>query len=114
MSATGLFALFSLNILKRMKEIGVRKILGASATHIASVVNREFIFILLASAAVGGGMGYLMTDTLMDAVWAYYQSLNVFTFGVCVLALFLVALVTVAYKTIATAMMNPVDSLREQ
>lgn len=113
MSATGLFALFSLNILKRMKEIGVRKILGASAAHIAGVVNREFMLILLASSVVGGCLGYLMTDTLMDAIWAYYQRVNVGTFAVCIGTLLLVACITVAHKTIATAFTNPVESLRE-
>lgn len=113
MSATGLFALFSLNILKRMKEIGVRKILGASATHIAGVVNKEFILILVASAVLGSALGFLMTHTMMDAIWAYYQRVNIGTFAFCIGTLLVVAAITVAHKTFTTASMNPVDSLRE-
>jgi ABC-type antimicrobial peptide transport system permease subunit len=52
LSVTGLFTLVSLNIIKKMKEIGVRKVLGASTWNITSVVNREFVIILLI-ASVG-------------------------------------------------------------
>lgn len=114
MSATGLFALVSLNIIKRMKEIGVRKVLGASAGNIIKVINGEFMIILIFASAAGGALGYLMTDTMMDAIWEYYLPVNFITLGICMLLLFLVALVTVGYKTIATAWMNPVNSLREQ
>ena len=114
MSATGLFALVSLNIIKRMKEIGVRKVLGASAGNIIKVVNGEFMIILIVASAVGTTLGYLMTDKMMDAIWEYYLPVNFSTLGICMVLLFLVALATVGYKTIATAWMNPVNSLREQ
>lgn len=114
MSATGLFALVSLNILKKMKEIGVRKVLGASVTNIARVINMEFIVILTISSVLGSSMGYFMTDKMMDAIWEYYLPINVVTLGICVVLLFVVAVVTVGYKTISTAFMNPVNTLREQ
>jgi ABC-type antimicrobial peptide transport system permease subunit len=114
MSATGLFALVSLNVLKKMKEIGVRKVLGASAGNIARVINTEFIIILTVASAFGSGLGYLMTDKMMDAIWEYYLPVNFITLGICVMLLFIVAIITVGYKTIATAWMNPVNTLREQ
>ena len=113
MSATGLFALVSLHILKKMKEIGVRKILGASAGNIAAVINKDFLIIFVIAAGLGGGLGYLMVDKMMDAIWEYYLPVNVVTLGICIALLFLVAIVTVGYKTIVTALMNPVNSLRE-
>jgi len=114
MSATGLFALVSLNILKKMKEIGVRKILGASAGNIARVINAEFFIIILVASILGSGLGYLMIDKMMDAIWEYYLPVNFVTLGICVALLFVVGIVTVAYKTIVTALVNPVNSLREQ
>lgn len=114
MSATGLFALVSLNILKKMKEIGVRKVLGASAGNIVRVINSEFIFILLAASLFGGALGYFMTDKMMDAIWEYYLKVNVTTLGICIAALFVVAGITVGYKTIVTAFMNPVKTLRDE
>ena len=114
MSATGLFALVALNILKKMKEIGVRKVLGASAGNIARVINREFVVMLLIASVLGGALGYFMIDKMMDAIWEYYLPVNVITLGICVGVLFAVAFATVGYKTIATAFMNPVNTLREQ
>ncbi len=114
LSATGLFALLSLNILKRMKEIGVRKILGASSQNIAAVINREFIIIMAVASLLGGGLGFMAGNKAMDAIWEYYKNIDVITLGVCVMTLFGVAGVSVAYKTIATALMNPVNALRNE
>lgn len=114
MSATGLYALVSLNIIKKMKEIGVRKVLGASAGNIVRVINTEFIIILLVASLFGSTLGYLMTDKMMDAIWEYYLPVNAIALGICVVLLFVVAFFTVGYKTIATAWMNPVNTLREQ
>jgi len=114
MSATGLFALVSLNILKKMKELGVRKILGASAGNIARVINAEFFIIILVASILGSGLGYLMIDKMMDAIWEYYLKVNFVTLGICVALLFVVAVITVAYKTVVTTWLNPVNTLREQ
>ena len=114
LSATGLFALLSLNILKRTKEIGVRKILGASAANIARVINTEFVVILLFASLFGGGLGFLMGNKMMDAVWEYYKNIDLVTLGICVAVLFAVAGISVAYKTIVTSRMNPVYALRTE
>lgn len=112
LSATGLFALLSLNILKRTKEIGVRKILGASAANIARVINTEFLAVLAIASLFGCGMGFLMGNKMMDAVWEYYKNIDLITLGVCVATLFFVAGISVAYKTIITSRVNPVSCLR--
>lgn len=88
MSATGLYALVSLNIIKKMKEIGVRKVLGASAGNIVRVINTEFIIILLVASLFGSTLGYFMTDKMMDAIWEYYLPVNAITLGICVVLLF--------------------------
>ena len=84
MSATGLFALVSLNILRKMKEIGVRKVLGASAANIVRVINAEFMIILLVASVFGGLLGYFMTDKMMDAIWEYYLPVNIITLAICI------------------------------
>lgn len=112
LSASGLFALLSLNILKRTKEIGVRKILGASASNIAKVINKEFIIIMAVASLFGGALGFLAGNKAMDAIWEYYKNIDVVTISICVTTLFLVAAVAVGYKTIITSKMNPVDALR--
>lgn len=114
LSATGLFALLSLNILKRMKEIGVRKLLGASAYNIASVINREFIIIMIIASVLGGGLGFMAGNKAMDAIWEYYKNIDGLTLGICVASLFSVALIAVGYKTFTTSKMNPVNALRSE
>ena len=114
MSATGLFALVSLNILKKMKEIGVRKVLGASASNIARVINMEFIIILTVASLLGGAGGYFFTEGMMDAVWEYYLKVNLFTVAVAIVSLLGVALLSVGYKTVVTSLMNPVNTLRDE
>ena len=53
LSATGLFTLVSLNIIKKMKEIGIRKVFGASVGNIARIINYEFAIALLVASALG-------------------------------------------------------------
>jgi ABC-type antimicrobial peptide transport system permease subunit len=68
LSAIGLFSLVSLNIIKRMKEIGVRKVLGASLPHIVNIINKEFLIILLFASVLGSVAGYFMADMLMGSI----------------------------------------------
>jgi putative ABC transport system permease protein len=114
MSATGLFALMSLNLLKKMKEIGVRKVLGASALNIARVINIEFVIILSLASLVGCTLGHFAARALMDAIWEYFLPANIATLVMAVVFLFLMAIITVGYKTIVTAWMNPVGILKEE
>jgi putative ABC transport system permease protein len=114
MTGIGLYTLVSLNIVKKMKEIGVRKVLGASIANIAGVINYEFIVNLGIATIVGGAMGFLMTDWLMDAIWEYYLKINVTTIAVSVVAMVTIAVVAVGYKTVATASLNPTKTLRDE
>jgi ABC-type antimicrobial peptide transport system permease subunit len=114
LSATGLFTLVSLNVIKRMKEIGVRKVLGASVFNIARIVNTEFVVILILASAFGSWGGYLQAKLIMGSIWRYYQGANAITFVVSVALLFLISFVAIGYKVFKTATMNPVDSLKEE
>ena len=114
MTAIGLYTLVSLNIVKKMKEIGVRKVLGASAANIAGVINREFLMVLAVASVIGGALGFLGADWLMDAIWEYYLKMNVTTLVLSVFALLLVALLAAGYKTFSTAMLNPTKTLRDE
>jgi len=114
MTGIGMFTLVSLNIVKKMKEIGVRKVLGASLLNIASVINMEFIINLGIATVIGGALGYLMADSLMDSIWEYYLKLGIVTLTVSALMLVVVAIASVGYKTISTASMNPTKTLRDE
>ncbi|HEX6891976.1 MAG TPA: ABC transporter permease [Chryseolinea sp.] len=114
LSATGLYTLVSLNIIKRMKEIGVRKVMGASVSNITRIINTEFIVMLLIASVIGSGLSYLAVDGLMDSIWDYYQSATSVTFFVSVFLLFFISGITIGFKVFSAASMNPVNTLRTE
>jgi hypothetical protein len=114
LSATGLFTLVSLNIIKRMKEIGVRKVLGASVANIARIVNTEFVIILALASGLGSWAGYVQSDMIMGSIWRYYQSPNGATFIISISLLFAVSFLAIGFKVFKAASMNPVESLKDE
>jgi putative ABC transport system permease protein len=114
LSATGLFTLISLNIIKRMKEIGVRKVLGASIANITRIINVEFFVILVIASVVGSILSYIAVDALMGSIWKYYQASSAMTFVLAVSAMFLISAVAIGYKVFSAASMNPVNTLRSE
>ncbi len=114
MTGIGLYTLVSLNIVKKMKEIGVRKVLGASVANIAAVINFEFIINLGIATFIGGAFGFLMTDWLMDSIWEYYLKIGIMTIAISVAAIVTIAVLAVGYKTVATASLNPTKTLRDE
>jgi ABC-type antimicrobial peptide transport system permease subunit len=114
LSATGLFTLVSLNIIKKMKEIGVRKVLGASIGNITRIINTEFV-VILSIASVGGFLlGYFAVDALMGSIWEYYQSATTVTFVISIAVMFVISAFAIGYKVFTTASMNPVTTLRSE
>lgn len=113
LSATGLYTLLSLNIIKRTKEIGIRKIVGASMLNITRVINAEFAIILIIAVALGSLAGYNWCNVIMSAIWKYHQDVNVWTFVVAIGLLFTVFFITIIHKLVRVANLNPVDTLRD-
>ena len=114
LSATGLFTLVSLNIIRRTKEIGVRKVLGASVANITRIINTEFFVILLLASIVGSALSYFAVDLLMDSIWDYYQSTTTQTFIVSITIMFVVSAAVIGYKVFSAASLNPVNTLRDE
>lgn len=114
LSITGLFTLVSLNIIRRMKEIGVRKVLGASIANISKVINMRFAILLLIACAIGSYGGAYMAEMLMDSIWDFFQRTTIVTMLLSSGLLLLASIVTVAAKTYNTARMNPVNVLRDE
>lgn len=114
MTGIGLFTLVSLNIEKKMKEIGVRKVLGASVANIAGVINLEFIINLGIATLIGSTLGYLVANWLMDSIWEYYLKLSLISLSISVAAMITIAVLAVGQKTIYTALLNPTKTLRDE
>jgi putative ABC transport system permease protein len=113
-SCMGLFALVALNIAKRTKEIGIRKVLGASIANISSIISREFVIILLVASVLGSVLGYYMNQMLLSSIWAYYAEPGYVTIVISVVILFAIAFVTVITQLMGISRANPVDSLRDE
>ncbi len=114
LSATGLFTMVSLNIIKRMKEIGVRKVLGASIANISKVINMEFVIILLIACVIGGLMGSYMAAMLMGSIWDYYLSTTISALIVSAAVMLIISFLSIAFKTYNTARLNPAKTLRDE
>ncbi len=114
LSATGLFTLVSLNIIKKMKEIGVRKVLGASVANLARVINLEFAIILLFSCVIGAFAGAWMAGMLMKSIWKYYLDATAVTMIVSAVILLVVSALSIGYKVYSTTRLNPANVLRDE
>lgn len=114
LSATGLYSLLSLNIIKRTKEIGIRKIVGASVSHITRVVNTEFAIILVLSSILGSLASYNWCSIIMSSIWKYYQPVTTSTFVIAIGLMFTVSILTIARKLYCVATMNPIDTLKDE
>ena len=112
MSVSGLYSLVSLNLQKRTKELGIRKILGASLTHMTFQVSKLFVVIMLFSFVVGSLLGSVMVNSLMNSVWEYYEAVNAVVISLAVIILLAIAMTTIGFKVRRSVVANPVDSLR--
>jgi len=112
LSAIGLFTLVSINIQSRTKEIGIRKVLGASIARITTLINRPFLIIVAIASILGGGIGIYVSSALMSSIWTYHVTPGIVSALIPILVILLVALVSISGKVINAAKRNPVDSLR--
>jgi ABC-type antimicrobial peptide transport system permease subunit len=114
MTGIGLYTLVSLNIIKKMKQIGIRKVLGASISNIVWTINLEFIISFIISIAIGGAFGYMGANSLMDSVWEYYLRLNFAGLSICIITMILVVAIAVGQKVFNAAALNPTEVLQNE
>ncbi len=110
-SCLGLFGLTVYAAEVRIKEIGIRKVLGASGSNIAFLLSKNFILWVLIAIAVAWPLAYLAMNRWLQN-FAYQVAINVWTFLISALLAFLIALITVSYQAVKAAISNPVDSMR--
>jgi ABC-type antimicrobial peptide transport system permease subunit len=114
MSVSGLYSLVSLNLQKRTRELGIRKILGASVIHIVYQSGKLFLVVMMISFVLGALLGSVMVNALMDSVWEYYVAVNVEIISLAVVILMVISLATIALKIRNVTVANPVNSLRHE
>jgi ABC-type antimicrobial peptide transport system permease subunit len=114
LSVSGIFALASLNIAKRTKEIGIRKALGGSISSIIGLLNREFVVILFVAAIAGSAAGYYVTKALLEELYAHHIPVQWVSVVLCALVIFGIGMATTSTTIAKAANLNPVDTLRNE
>lgn len=109
----GLFGLSSYTITQRTKEIGIRKVLGASVSEIVSLLSLNFAKTVIAAALIALPVAYFIMEQWLSNYFIRI-SLNVWIFVFAVAVILLLAIVTVSFQTIKSAVANPVDSLKQE
>lgn len=107
----GLFGLTSFTAEQRTKEIGIRKVLGASVSGIIMLMIREFTKWVLLAVIIAWPIGYYVMRTWLQN-FHYRISLGVDTFMLAALLALIIAIITVSYQAIRAALTNPADALR--
>jgi ABC-type antimicrobial peptide transport system permease subunit len=109
----GLFGLISYTTSQRAKEVGIRKVLGASAGSIVGLFTREFVVLVVLGFAVSAPVAYYVMQHWLDN-FAYRINLGTGLFLVAFGVSLLIALGTVGFKTYRTAQINPVEAIRNE
>lgn len=109
----GLFALVSYSINSKVKEIGIRKVLGARVGQIVLLLSRDYLRLILISFAIAVPLIWVAGKEWLHG-YAHRISLRVDVFFVPAVILLLIALLTVGQRTVRSAAANPVDSLRDE
>ncbi|MEP6952076.1 MAG: ABC transporter permease [Ginsengibacter sp.] len=109
----GLFGLATFTAQQRTKEIGIRKVLGASVTNIVQMLSADFIKLVLIATMIAIPIGWItMNNWLQD--FAYRINMDWWIFAVAGISALLIALITVSFQAIKAAVANPVESLRTE
>jgi putative ABC transport system permease protein len=112
-SCLGLYGLSVFVTERRVKEIGVRKVLGGTVTSIITLLSRQFIQLVLIAFFIAVPLGYLAMQQWLQN-FAYKITLGLGVFALTGTMAIVLALVTVAYQSVKAATSNPVDSLRSE
>ena len=109
----GLFGLAAFSAEQRTKEIGIRKVLGASVTSIIAMLSKTFLKpVLIASVIAFPIAWYMMNKWLQD--FPYRVTISWWIFGIAAIAALVIALITVSFQSIKAATANPVTSIRTE
>jgi len=112
-SCLGLLGLAIFATLQRTKEIGIRKVLGASIASLFAMVSKEFLVLALIAFLVAAPVAWLALDNWLKN-FAYRTEINGWVFLLAGFAAMFIALATVSYQAIKAALTNPVKSLKTE
>ncbi len=112
-SALGILAMAMFTTQRRVKEIGIRKVLGASVSGILVLLSKDFMKLVLIAVVIASPVAWWAMNKWLED-FAYRIDIQWWMFSVAGLVAVVIALLTMSWQTIRTAVANPVDSLRDE
>ncbi|AQG81068.1 ABC transporter permease [Spirosoma montaniterrae] len=112
-ACAGIFGLITLVTRQRTKEIGIRKVLGASVVSIATLLSSDFLKLVLLAIGIASPLGWWLGEIMLN-YFAYRAQTQWWHFALAGTLAVGIALLTVSYQSIKAALMNPVKSLRSE
>lgn len=109
----GLFGLATYSAEQRVKEIGVRKVLGATVINLASLLSKEFLKLVLIANGIAFPIAWWATNKWLQE-YAYHINIEWWVFGLAGASAIIIALLTVSYQAVRAALINPVKNLRTE
>ena len=107
----GIFGLSSYMAVQKSKEIGIRKVLGASVTNIVLLLSSKFVRLILISTLIALPLAYFVFDRWLET-YAFRISIGWWFFVIPAMVVFLIAIITISVQTVKAALANPVESLK--
>jgi putative ABC transport system permease protein len=111
LASLGLFGMASCTTEQRTKEIGIRKVLGATISNIVALLSREYAILILLSSVIAAPLAYYAMNRWLQN-FAYRMDLGVWSFLAASVLALVIAFLTVSYQAFRAAVVNPVKSLR--
>ncbi len=112
-SCIGLFGLSVLSAEKRVKEIGIRKVLGASVGNIVSILSTDFLRLIFIALIISISLAWMATNKWLES-YPYRVAISWWLFAIAAALVIFVALLTISFQSIKAAIGNPVKSLRAE
>lgn len=112
-SCLGLFGLATYTAQVKVKEIGIRKVLGASVGSITTMLSKDFLILVIASIVIASPLAWLGMSKWLES-FAYRASIQWWTFAIAGIAAIFIALITISFQSVKAALANPVKSLRSE
>jgi putative ABC transport system permease protein len=113
LSCLGLLGMITVSVQQRTKEIGIRKVMGASITGIVTLLSKDFLKLVMIGFVIAIPIAWYAMDRWLED-FAYRIDIEWWMFALAGLTAVLIALLTVSFQSVKAALMNPVESLRSE
>ena len=113
LACLGLFGLAALAAVNRTKEIGIRKVLGASVTQVAGLLSKQFVRLIVVALLIASPLAWYCMNRWLQS-YAYRININWLVFVLAGVFAIGIAVITVSVQAIKAALTNPVTSLRNE